>query len=40
MRDFLHVPEIPITPTGKVDLRRLKQIALEHSVTTGTGPKS
>ena len=30
-RDFIHVEEIPITPTGKVDLRRLKQIALEHA---------
>jgi acyl-[acyl-carrier-protein]-phospholipid O-acyltransferase/long-chain-fatty-acid--[acyl-carrier-protein] ligase len=29
-RDFVHVAEIPITSTGKVDLRRLKQIALEH----------
>jgi acyl-[acyl-carrier-protein]-phospholipid O-acyltransferase/long-chain-fatty-acid--[acyl-carrier-protein] ligase len=27
-RDFLHVAEIPITPTGKVDLRRLKETAL------------
>jgi acyl-[acyl-carrier-protein]-phospholipid O-acyltransferase / long-chain-fatty-acid--[acyl-carrier-protein] ligase len=32
-RDFIHVDEIPITPTGKVDLRRLKDIALHH----GTG---
>ena len=30
-RDFIHVDEIPITSTGKVDLRRLKQIALEHA---------
>jgi acyl-[acyl-carrier-protein]-phospholipid O-acyltransferase/long-chain-fatty-acid--[acyl-carrier-protein] ligase len=30
-RDFVHVDEIPITPTGKVDLRRLKQIALNQS---------
>ena len=29
-RDFIHVEEIPITSTGKVDLRRLKEIALEH----------
>jgi acyl-[acyl-carrier-protein]-phospholipid O-acyltransferase/long-chain-fatty-acid--[acyl-carrier-protein] ligase len=29
-RDFIHVAEIPITPTGKVDLRQLKQIALDH----------
>jgi acyl-[acyl-carrier-protein]-phospholipid O-acyltransferase/long-chain-fatty-acid--[acyl-carrier-protein] ligase len=31
LRDFVHVDEIPITPTGKVDLRRLKQIALNQS---------
>ena len=30
-RDFIHVAEIPITSTGKVDLRRLKQIALDHA---------
>ena len=30
-RDFVHVAEIPITSTGKVDLRRLKEIALEHA---------
>jgi acyl-[acyl-carrier-protein]-phospholipid O-acyltransferase/long-chain-fatty-acid--[acyl-carrier-protein] ligase len=30
-RDFVHVAEIPITSTGKVDLRRLKQIALDHA---------
>ena len=30
-RDFFEVAEIPITPTGKVDLRKLKQIALEHA---------
>jgi acyl-[acyl-carrier-protein]-phospholipid O-acyltransferase/long-chain-fatty-acid--[acyl-carrier-protein] ligase len=29
-RDFIQVAEIPITSTGKVDLRRLKEIALEH----------
>jgi acyl-[acyl-carrier-protein]-phospholipid O-acyltransferase / long-chain-fatty-acid--[acyl-carrier-protein] ligase len=29
-RDFIHVDEIPITSTGKVDLRRLKEIALDH----------
>jgi acyl-[acyl-carrier-protein]-phospholipid O-acyltransferase/long-chain-fatty-acid--[acyl-carrier-protein] ligase len=33
-RDFLHVEEIPITPTGKVDLRRLKQIAQELAAAT------
>ncbi len=27
-RDFIHVAEVPITSTGKVDLRRLKEIAL------------
>jgi acyl-[acyl-carrier-protein]-phospholipid O-acyltransferase/long-chain-fatty-acid--[acyl-carrier-protein] ligase len=30
-RDIFHVEEIPITPTGKVDLRRLKQLAQEHA---------
>ena len=30
-RDFVHVAEIPITSTGKVDLRRLKQIAFDHA---------
>jgi acyl-[acyl-carrier-protein]-phospholipid O-acyltransferase / long-chain-fatty-acid--[acyl-carrier-protein] ligase len=30
-RDFIHIPEIPLTATGKVDLRRLKEIALEHA---------
>ncbi len=39
-RDFLHVAEIPITSTGKVDLRRVKQIALEHSAGSGAGAKS
>ena len=29
-RDFIHVDEIPITSTGKVDLRKLKEIALSH----------
>jgi len=29
-RDFIHVEEIPITSTGKVDLRRLKQLALDQ----------
>ena len=29
-RDFIHVEEIPITSTGKVDLRKLKEIALSH----------
>jgi acyl-[acyl-carrier-protein]-phospholipid O-acyltransferase/long-chain-fatty-acid--[acyl-carrier-protein] ligase len=30
VRDFLQVAEIPITATGKVDLRRLRQVALDH----------
>ena len=30
VRDFLHVAEIPITATGKVDLRRVRQLALDH----------
>jgi acyl-[acyl-carrier-protein]-phospholipid O-acyltransferase / long-chain-fatty-acid--[acyl-carrier-protein] ligase len=29
IRDFLHVSEIPITPTGKIDLRRLKELATQ-----------
>jgi acyl-[acyl-carrier-protein]-phospholipid O-acyltransferase/long-chain-fatty-acid--[acyl-carrier-protein] ligase len=29
-RDFIHVDEIPITSTGKVNLRKLKEIALAH----------
>jgi acyl-[acyl-carrier-protein]-phospholipid O-acyltransferase / long-chain-fatty-acid--[acyl-carrier-protein] ligase len=32
-RDFIRVEAIPITSTGKVDLRRLKEIALEHAST-------
>jgi acyl-[acyl-carrier-protein]-phospholipid O-acyltransferase/long-chain-fatty-acid--[acyl-carrier-protein] ligase len=31
VRDFILVEEIPITGTGKVDLRRLREIAQEHS---------
>ncbi|MCA9082307.1 MAG: hypothetical protein KDA58_17225, partial [Planctomycetaceae bacterium] len=27
---FVQVPEIPILGTGKLDLRALKQVALEH----------
>jgi acyl-[acyl-carrier-protein]-phospholipid O-acyltransferase/long-chain-fatty-acid--[acyl-carrier-protein] ligase len=30
-RDFVHVEEIPITSTGKVNLRRVKEIALAHA---------
>jgi acyl-[acyl-carrier-protein]-phospholipid O-acyltransferase/long-chain-fatty-acid--[acyl-carrier-protein] ligase len=29
-RDFIQVEEIPLTSTGKVDLRRIKEIALER----------
>ena len=36
-RDFIHVEEIPITSTGKVDLRRLKEIALNRR-RRGTSP--
>jgi acyl-[acyl-carrier-protein]-phospholipid O-acyltransferase / long-chain-fatty-acid--[acyl-carrier-protein] ligase len=39
-RDFFQVAEIPITPTGKVDLRRLKQIALEHAAGPNDPPRS
>jgi len=31
VRDFIHVDELPITATGKVDLRRLKQIGLDYA---------
>ena len=30
-RDFIRVDEIPITSTGKVNLRKLKEIALSHA---------
>ena len=30
LRDFIHVEEIPITATGKVDLRQIRKIALNH----------
>ncbi len=39
-RDFIQVDEIPITPTGKVDLRRLKQIALEQADSANLSSKS
>ena len=29
-RDFIHVEEIPITATGKVDLRQIRQVALNQ----------
>jgi acyl-[acyl-carrier-protein]-phospholipid O-acyltransferase / long-chain-fatty-acid--[acyl-carrier-protein] ligase len=32
-RDFIHVEEIPITSTGKVDLRKVKEIALRGVAT-------
>jgi acyl-[acyl-carrier-protein]-phospholipid O-acyltransferase/long-chain-fatty-acid--[acyl-carrier-protein] ligase len=30
-RDFLEIPEMPVLGTGKVDLKRIKQIALEKA---------
>ncbi len=30
-RDFIHVDELPITATGKVNIRRLKDIALDYA---------
>ncbi|HZW32431.1 MAG TPA: hypothetical protein VFF52_17080, partial [Isosphaeraceae bacterium] len=30
VKDFLHVAAIPITATGKVDLRRVRELALDH----------
>jgi acyl-[acyl-carrier-protein]-phospholipid O-acyltransferase / long-chain-fatty-acid--[acyl-carrier-protein] ligase len=32
-RDFVHVEEIPITSTGKVDLKKLKELALNSYAT-------
>ena len=32
VRDFIQVPEIPITGTGKVDLRRLRELAQRQPV--------
>ncbi len=34
-RDFIHVEEIPITSTGKVNLRQVKEIALDQCVGEG-----
>jgi acyl-[acyl-carrier-protein]-phospholipid O-acyltransferase / long-chain-fatty-acid--[acyl-carrier-protein] ligase len=34
-RDFIQVPEIPITSTGKVNLRRVKEIALDRCSGAG-----
>jgi acyl-[acyl-carrier-protein]-phospholipid O-acyltransferase/long-chain-fatty-acid--[acyl-carrier-protein] ligase len=31
IRDFIHVDALPITATGKVDIRRLREIALDHA---------
>jgi len=39
-REFVQVEEIPITPTGKVDLRRLKEIALSHGAGGGATPNA
>jgi acyl-[acyl-carrier-protein]-phospholipid O-acyltransferase / long-chain-fatty-acid--[acyl-carrier-protein] ligase len=30
LRDFLHIDQIPITGTGKIDLRALKELAMAH----------
>ncbi|HKI20461.1 MAG TPA: AMP-binding protein [Isosphaeraceae bacterium] len=38
-RDFIKVEEIPITPSGKVNLRRLKEIALNQGAGEGIGRK-
>ena len=32
VRDFIHVEEIPITATGKVDLRQIREIALNQGI--------
>ena len=34
-RDFIQVDQIPITATGKIDLRTLREIALERQKATG-----
>ncbi len=38
-RDFIQVDEIPITSTGKVDLRRLKEIALGQVAVEATAKR-
>jgi acyl-[acyl-carrier-protein]-phospholipid O-acyltransferase/long-chain-fatty-acid--[acyl-carrier-protein] ligase len=38
-RDFVHVEQIPITSTGKVDLRRLKEIAVNHGAGAKLSPR-
>ena len=30
-RDFFQIPELPILGTGKVDLKRVKELALERA---------
>ena len=30
-RDFIQIPEMPVLGTGKVDLKRAKEMALEHT---------
>jgi acyl-[acyl-carrier-protein]-phospholipid O-acyltransferase / long-chain-fatty-acid--[acyl-carrier-protein] ligase len=40
LRDFVHVDEIPITPTGKADLRRLKEIAVNRGAGQEISPKA
>ena len=34
-RDFFQVPELPVLGTGKVDLKRVKELALEKTGKTG-----
>jgi acyl-[acyl-carrier-protein]-phospholipid O-acyltransferase/long-chain-fatty-acid--[acyl-carrier-protein] ligase len=38
-RDFIQVEEIPITSTGKVNLRQVKEIALEQCVGEGVSKR-
>jgi acyl-[acyl-carrier-protein]-phospholipid O-acyltransferase/long-chain-fatty-acid--[acyl-carrier-protein] ligase len=32
-RDFVQVPDLPVLGSGKVDLKRCKEIALQHAKT-------
>ena len=35
VRDFIHVDQIPITATGKIDLRALKDVAMGRHQAAG-----
>ena len=38
-RDFIHVEQIPITSTGKVDLRKLREIAIHEAAREEVAPR-